>query len=115
MGTVDVVKFTRPSPCRYVDECQDHTMAEMRLFLLLCSDAKGLFITGDSAQNIEKGVAFRFRDVRSIFYELNETLLQREHLERGSAVAVKSAASLAPLNAHPCPLPSIDYLAHNYR
>ena len=84
-------------------------MAEMQLLLLLCVDATGMLITGDSAQSIEKGVAFRFKDVRSIFYKLNEQLLQ---LERQRVDVSGGAAALAAVTS---PIPTIDYLAHNYR
>jgi superfamily I DNA/RNA helicase len=53
----------------YVDEVQDLTSAE--LALLVKMSASGiLFLAGDPAQSVEEGVAFRFEDVRSVFYEL---------------------------------------------
>ena len=94
----------------YIDECQDHTLAEMQLLLLLCVDGNGLFITGDSAQNIEKGVAFRFRDVERIFFTLGERVSSPE----GRRAAVSNWAALV---AARCPIakPYRDELRHNYR
>ena len=51
----------------YVDEVQDFTQAELMLILACCQDPNGLFFTGDTAQSIMQGVAFRFKDLRSIF------------------------------------------------
>ena len=50
-----------------VDEVQDFTQAELRLFLECCSDKNGLFLTGDTCQTIARGVGFRFEDVRRMF------------------------------------------------
>jgi hypothetical protein len=71
---------------------QDHTRAELWLALLSAADPNGMFITGDTAQAsrflcvavvsfqltesvtshlaqaIERGVSFRFEDVRSLFF-----------------------------------------------
>jgi len=77
-------------------------MAEIQFLLMLCVDATGLFITGDTAQSIEKGVA-RFSDVRSIFHGLNEKLTQQQHRK----TAVVSGPTV--------PKPIIRHLAHNYR
>ena len=56
----------------YIDEVQDFTEAELYLLLTLSSCPNGNFLCGDSAQSIMKGVAFRFGDVRSTFYKLQE-------------------------------------------
>ncbi|KAK3248344.1 hypothetical protein CYMTET_42187 [Cymbomonas tetramitiformis] len=45
----------------YVDECQDFTTAELRLLLDSSADPNGLFLTGDTAQTIARGLAFRFQ------------------------------------------------------
>ena len=43
--------------------------------LLLCSHIPyGQFLTGDTAQNIMRSVAFRFCDLRSVFYDFKENL-----------------------------------------
>ncbi|CAD8087866.1 unnamed protein product [Paramecium sonneborni] len=48
-----------------IDECQDLPHA---VLLLLCKIAEqGLFFSGDTAQNIAKGVGFRFQDLKSLF------------------------------------------------
>ena len=54
----------------YVDEVQDFTQAELRLLIQCCKDPNSMFFTGDTAQSIMQGVAFRFQDLRSCFHEL---------------------------------------------
>ena len=46
----------------YVDEVQDFTQAELRLFLEVCQNKNGLFLTGDTCQTIARGVGFRFEE-----------------------------------------------------
>ena len=53
----------------YVDEVQDYTQAEILLFFHL-SGAGNLFLAGDPAQNVTKGVEFRFDDIRSVGYHV---------------------------------------------
>ena len=52
----------------YVDETQDFTQAELAVLLRACADPNGLFLTGDTAQSIMRGVHFRFKDLQSIFH-----------------------------------------------
>ena len=61
----------------YIDEVQDFTQAELALFVRTCRDPNGLFLTGDSAQSIMRGIAFRFSDVRTIFYEMQKLTRNR--------------------------------------
>ena len=56
----------------YVDETQDFTQAEIALFLRCCQDPNALFLTGDTAQGIMRGVSFRFKDIRSLFYHASQ-------------------------------------------
>ena len=51
----------------YVDEVQDYTQAEILLFFHL-SGPNNLFLAGDPAQNVTKGVEFRFEEIRSVGY-----------------------------------------------
>ena len=60
----------------YVDEVQDFTQAELSVLLQVCRNPNGLFLTGDTAQSIMRGVSFRFDDLRSLFYDLNEEMKQ---------------------------------------
>jgi hypothetical protein len=53
----------------YVDEVQDFTQAELSILLRCCKDPNNLFLTGDTAQSIMRGVSFRFSDLRSIFHK----------------------------------------------
>ena len=55
----------------YIDEVQDFTEAELYLLLRLSQCPNQNFLCGDSAQSIMKGVSFRFKDVRSLFHELD--------------------------------------------
>lgn len=52
------------------DECQDLTMGELSLLLKAASDKGGLFVCGDTAQTISRGVGFRFTDVKVLFHEV---------------------------------------------
>ena len=56
----------------YIDEVQDFTQAELMVFLQCCRDPNGLFLTGDTAQSIMRGVSFRFKDLVSLFHEARE-------------------------------------------
>jgi hypothetical protein len=51
----------------YVDEVQDYTQTEILLFFQM-SGPGDLFLAGDPAQNVQKGVEFRFDDIRSVGY-----------------------------------------------
>ncbi|XP_048367555.1 TPR and ankyrin repeat-containing protein 1 isoform X2 [Sphaerodactylus townsendi] len=52
----------------YGDEIQDFTQAELVLLMKCIDDPNAMFLTGDTAQSIMKGVAFRFSDLRSLFH-----------------------------------------------
>ncbi|XP_063425387.1 TPR and ankyrin repeat-containing protein 1-like [Mytilus trossulus] len=52
----------------YVDEAQDFAQAELFLLIKLCESPHGMFVTGDTAQSIMKGIAFRFKDLISLFH-----------------------------------------------
>ncbi|XP_063778678.1 TPR and ankyrin repeat-containing protein 1 isoform X2 [Pseudophryne corroboree] len=56
----------------YGDEIQDFTQAELFLLMRCINDPNSMFLTGDTAQSIMKGVAFRFSDLRSLFYFANK-------------------------------------------
>ncbi|XP_062596605.1 TPR and ankyrin repeat-containing protein 1-like [Saccostrea cucullata] len=56
----------------YVDETQDFTQAELCILVRLCQTPKGLFLTGDTAQCIMRGISFRFEDLRSLFHQIRE-------------------------------------------
>ena len=55
----------------YIDEVQDFTQAELAILIQCCCDPNSMFFTGDTAQTIMRGVAFRFQDLRSIFHEIH--------------------------------------------
>ncbi|KAM5158269.1 TPR and ankyrin repeat-containing protein 1 [Mantella aurantiaca] len=56
----------------YGDEIQDFTQAELFLLMRCINDPNSMFLTGDTAQSIMKGVSFRFSDLRSLFYYANK-------------------------------------------
>ena len=56
----------------YIDEVQDFTQAELAIFIHCCRDPNSMFFTGDTAQSIMRGIAFRFKDLRSCFHKLNQ-------------------------------------------
>lgn len=67
----------------YGDEIQDFTQAELVLLMKCIDDPNAMFLTGDTAQSIMKGVAFRFSDLRSLFhYASKNTNLKRQHVVR---------------------------------
>ena len=57
----------------YVDETQDFTQAELSVIIRCCRDPNRLFFTGDTAQSIMRGIAFRFNDLKSLFYYMKES------------------------------------------
>ena len=61
----------------YVDEVQDFTQAELSILLRCCKDPNNLFLTGDTAQSIMRGVSFRFSDLKSLFYKANKQVAGR--------------------------------------
>ncbi len=69
----------------YVDEVQDFTQAELSIVLRCCRNPNGLFLTGDTAQSIMRGIAFRFADLRTLFYAVQETT---KHLKKSVPVVV---------------------------
>lgn len=54
----------------YVDETQDFTQAELYLLILCCRFPDRMFFTGDTAQSIMRGIAFRFQDLKSLFHSI---------------------------------------------
>ena len=80
----------------YIDEVQDFTQAELSIFIRICRDPNDLFLTGDTAQSIMRGIAFRFGDLKSIFY-------------RASKQVSRSVKSV------PVKVPKVDELTINFR
>lgn len=90
-----------PIDSLFVDEVQDFTMAELYLLTKLSSDPNNLMFAGDTAQSITEGVAFRFTDVRQIFYQLfggiEPDLLQLTHNYRSHSGILRLAACVVEL------------------
>ena len=67
----------------YVDEIQDLTQAEIGLLFLRASNAlDALFLAGDPAQAVSKGVDFRFEEVRALVYQLSNGQQKIEKYEK---------------------------------
>ena len=62
----------------YVDETQDFTQAELSLLIRCCRFSDKLFFTGDTAQSIMRGIAFRFDDLKTLFYHAKEAVATKE-------------------------------------
>ena len=58
----------------FVDETQDFTQAELCLLLRLCQNPNDMFLTGDTAQGIMRGISFRFSDLKSLFFYASHSL-----------------------------------------
>ena len=58
----------------YIDEVQDFTQAELAIFVHCCRNPNSMFFTGDTAQSIMRGVAFRFQDLRSSFHKIHSKI-----------------------------------------
>lgn len=90
-----------PIDLLFVDEVQDFTMTELYLLTKLSRDPNNLMLAGDTAQSITEGVAFRFTDVRQIFFELfggiEPDLLQLTHNYRSHSGILRLAASVVEL------------------
>ena len=64
----------------YVDEIQDFTQVETAIIINFCKDPNRLVLAGDTAQNICSGISFRFEDIKSMFYKLNESLMKEQEV-----------------------------------
>ncbi|XP_036593500.1 TPR and ankyrin repeat-containing protein 1 [Trichosurus vulpecula] len=62
----------------YGDEIQDFTQAELTLLMRCINDPNAMFLTGDTAQSIMKGVAFRFSDLRSLFHYASKNCVDKK-------------------------------------
>lgn len=75
----------------YVDEVQDFTQAELSIILRCCRNPNGLFLTGDTAQSIMRGISFRFEDLRTLFHAVQEST---KHQKKSIPVLVPRVHSL---------------------
>nr|KAF6421423.1 hypothetical protein HJG59_018697 [Molossus molossus] len=62
----------------YGDEIQDFTQGELTLLMKCINDPNAMFLTGDTAQSIMKGVAFRFSDLRSLFHYASRSAVDKK-------------------------------------
>lgn len=90
-----------PFDSLYIDEVQDFTMSELYLLTKLSKDPNNLMLAGDTAQSITEGVAFRFTDVRQIFFNsfggMEPNLLQLTHNYRSHSGVLRLAACVVEL------------------
>ena len=80
----------------YIDEVQDFTQAELSILVRICRNPNDLFLTGDTAQSIMRGISFRFSDLKTIFH----------HASEQASKSVKSAH---------VEVPKVDELTVNFR
>ncbi|XP_059151541.1 TPR and ankyrin repeat-containing protein 1-like [Physella acuta] len=57
----------------YVDETQDFSQCELALLVTLCHNPNNMFLAGDTAQCIMRGISFRFCDLKSLFYFVDQS------------------------------------------
>ena len=62
----------------YVDETQDFTQAELFTLIRCCHSPNAMFFTGDTAQSIMRGVAFRFKDLKTLIRTTKQALEARK-------------------------------------
>ncbi|XP_068702489.1 TPR and ankyrin repeat-containing protein 1-like [Montipora foliosa] len=62
----------------YVDETQDFTQAELSLLIRCCRSPNEMFFTGDTAQSIMRGIAFRFEDLKTLFHHAKEAAAMKD-------------------------------------
>jgi hypothetical protein len=101
MGVTNTDQRMLPIDTLFVDEVQDFTMTELYLLTKLSRDPNNIMLAGDTAQSITEGVAFRFTDVRQIFFELfggiEPDLLQLTHNYRSHSGILRLAACVVEL------------------
>ncbi|XP_019393683.1 PREDICTED: TPR and ankyrin repeat-containing protein 1 isoform X1 [Crocodylus porosus] len=66
----------------YGDEIQDFTQAELAVLMKCTNNPNAMFLTGDTAQSIMKGVSFRFSDLRSLFHYASKNLVDMRQCVR---------------------------------
>lgn len=59
----------------YVDETQDFTQSELSVLLRITQNPNDMFLTGDTAQGIMRGISFRFCDLKSLFFHAKQSLV----------------------------------------
>ncbi|KAJ7371741.1 TPR and ankyrin repeat-containing protein 1 [Desmophyllum pertusum] len=100
----------------YVDETEDFTQAELSILIRCCRFPNALFFTGDTAQSIMRGIAFRFDDLKSLFHHAKRAagikdnhqnfirvpkrLYQLTHNYRSHAGILRLASSVVDLLLH---------------
>jgi ATP-dependent exoDNAse (exonuclease V) beta subunit len=89
-----------------VDETQDFTQAELRLFISICSDKNDMFFCGDTCQTIASGVGFRFEDLKCIFKTERDKQIQTNELQTEGVS--KKLISVPKLNTL-----TLNYRTHN--
>ncbi|ESK85770.1 hypothetical protein Moror_2448 [Moniliophthora roreri MCA 2997] len=67
----------------YVDEVQDNLMIDAYLMRYLCRNPAGLFWAGDTAQTISVGSSFRFNELKSFLYRVEEENFSEEIAQAG--------------------------------
>ncbi|XP_041378715.1 TPR and ankyrin repeat-containing protein 1-like, partial [Gigantopelta aegis] len=81
----------------YVDETQDFTQAELAILIHITQNPNNMFLSGDTAQSIMKGISFRFCDLKTLFH----------YVKRSLDAVNKTRSVEVPTNMY--------QLTHNYR
>ena len=92
----------------YIDEVQDFTEAEIAVVALSCSKQGNIFLTGDTAQAVTKGISFRFEDIQQLFrdmgiharYETNKVHQLTENYRSHAGILDLAASIIALLKRH---------------
>ncbi|XP_071114199.1 TPR and ankyrin repeat-containing protein 1-like [Haliotis cracherodii] len=81
----------------FVDETQDFTQSELFVLLRIIQHPNDMFLTGDTAQGIMRGISFRFKDLKSLFHYAKKSL--------------HATGQVKPINVPK----KVHQLTHNYR
>ncbi|KAH9510298.1 hypothetical protein Btru_042705 [Bulinus truncatus] len=95
----------------YTDETQDFSQAELALLVSLCNNSNNMFLAGDTAQSIMKGISFRFADLKSLFY-LEAEKKSKGNISSSDVEADKNSKGNSAVVNKPG---QIYQLTHNYR
>eukprot|EP00697_Spironema_sp_BW2_P001321 gnl/Spiro4/11777_TR6220_c0_g1_i1.p1 gnl/Spiro4/11777_TR6220_c0_g1~~gnl/Spiro4/11777_TR6220_c0_g1_i1.p1 ORF type:complete len:2237 (-),score=447.40 gnl/Spiro4/11777_TR6220_c0_g1_i1:57-6767(-) len=61
-----------------LDEVQDFTPATLKLLMAVCATPDAFFMCGDTCQTITRGVAFRFADLKQLFFAQQQARLMTD-------------------------------------
>jgi hypothetical protein len=77
MKVADFGKFNKIHQV-FIDEVQDLTQSEIAI-LFKFAEPNGMFLAGDTAQSVNKGVCFRFSEIKELFYKMKQKTIDDRH------------------------------------